>query len=317
MASLRAHALAPPPAAWDDEARALVWRQRLRLADDPAAAPLFCAATRWDRPGEAAGAAALLSAWRGADLGAALALLGPRWAGLPGDGARRTAAVAWLEALTGAAIGRRLSTPAPAAAVLVEQLDIELARQLRGIHYTPISIVHTGFKRSQVKHRFNGSGFLVPRQSGFTPNGCLWMSSLFDDHAPEDRVLMSTYLGGARNPAAAGWDTQRSQDAVMHMLSTLMGIKSDPDMLHVVRHTSGLPLYHGAYSRRLAAIGERLSLFPGLHLEANYKGGVSVRDRILCAEKIACRILRQLDSRLPANDFGFVHIPVPLTASLR
>lgn len=210
-----------------------------------------------------------------------------------------------------------LSTPAPAAAALVEQLDLELARQLRGIHYTPISIVHTGFRRSQIKHRLNGSGFLVPRQSGFTPNGCLWMSSLFADHAPEDKVLMSTYLGGARNPAAAGWDTQRSHDVVMQMLSTLMGIKSDPDLLHVVRHSSGLPIYHGAYSRRLAAIGDRLGRFPGLHLEANYKGGVSVRDRILCAEKIACRILRQLDSELPSHDSGPVLKPVQLTAAIR
>jgi len=210
-----------------------------------------------------------------------------------------------------------LSTPAPAAAALVDALDLELARQLRGINYTPISIVHTGFERSQIKHGLNGSGFLVPRKSGFTPNGCLWMSSLFADHAPEDKVLMSTYLGGARNPAAAGWDTERSQDAVMHMLSSLMGIKSDPDMLHVVRHSSGLPLYHGAYSRRLAAIGDRLSLFPGLHLEANYKGGVSVRDRILCAEKAAFRILQQLDSKLPAHDFGLVHKPVPVMAAIR
>jgi oxygen-dependent protoporphyrinogen oxidase len=214
-----------------------------------------------------------------------------------------------------------LSTPAHAAATLVEQLDLELARQLRGINYTPISIVHTGFRRSQIKHRLNGSGFLVPRQSGFTPNGCLWMSSLFTDHAPEDRVLMSTYLGGARNPAAASWDTKRSQDAVMHMLSSLLGIKSDPDMLHVVRHTSGLPLYHGAYSQRLAAIDDRLSLFPGLHLEANYKGGVSVRDRISCAEKTAFRILRQLHSKLPAQDFdqisALVHNPVPITATMR
>ena len=208
-----------------------------------------------------------------------------------------------------------LSTPAPAAATLVEALDAELARQLRGIQYTPVSVIHTGFRRSQVRHRLNGSGFLVPRQSGFSPNGCLWMSSLFNDHAPEDRALMSTYLGGARNPAAACWDTQRSQDAVMHMLNTLLGIKSDPDMLHVVRHSAGLPLYHGAYSRRLAAIGERLGRYRGLHLEANYKGGVSVRDRLLCAEKTACRILRQLDSKLPVHDFGLVYEPVPVTAA--
>ena len=101
----------------------------------------------------------------------------------------------------------------------------------------------------------------------------------------------------------------------MNMLGTLMGIKSDPDMLHVVRHSTGLPLYHGAYSRRLAVIGDRLRRLPGLHLEANYSGGVSVRDRILCAEKTAQRILRQLDSKMPAQLGGLVHNTVPITAT--
>jgi hypothetical protein len=43
----------------------------------------------------------------------------------------------------------------------------------------------------------------------------------------------------------------------------------------------------------------RLVNFPGLHLEANYKGGVSVRDRMLCADQAARRILRHRESAMP------------------
>jgi oxygen-dependent protoporphyrinogen oxidase len=194
-----------------------------------------------------------------------------------------------------------LSTPADAAASLVDHLDAELARLLRTIEYAPVNVVHTGFDRTTITHPLNGSGFLVPRCSGFAPNGCLWMSKLFPDHAPEGQVLLSTYLGGARDPAAANWDATRTLDTVMHMLRVLLGIKVGPEMLHIVSHARALPLYHGAYSQRLAAIDRRLAALPGLYLEANYKGGVSVRDRILRADLMATRILRHRNSVLSNN----------------
>jgi hypothetical protein len=40
----------------------------------------------------------------------------------------------------------------------------------------------------------------------------------------------------------------------------------------------------------MRAINERLRFSPGLHLEANYRGGVSIRDRILCAYQAVERI---------------------------
>jgi protoporphyrinogen/coproporphyrinogen III oxidase len=214
-----------------------------------------------------------------------------------------------------------LSTPADAAASLVEGADAELARLLRGIEYAPVNVVHAGFDRGRIGHALKGSGFLLPRRSGFAPNGCLWMSSLFPGCAPEGRVLLSTYLGGARNPAAANWDDRRSLDAVMQMLNALLGIKVEPEMFHIDRHTNALPLYHGAYTRRLAAMDRRLAGLPGLHLEANYKGGISVRDRILGAELVAARILRADQAKSTrsflAHAASEVHDMAPAPAAIR
>ena len=107
----------------------------------------------------------------------------------------------------------------------------------------------------------------------------------------------------------------------MQMLRALLGIKVDPDMLHIVTHARALPLYHGAYSQQLAAIDRRLAVLPGLFLEANYKGGVSVRDRILCADAVARRILHQRQQMLAHR--AALQIPeivpgsVPVSATLR
>ena len=186
-----------------------------------------------------------------------------------------------------------MSTPAYSAAELLRHLDDELAGLLGAIEYAPIRVVHAGFDRSRVKHSLDGSGFLLPRRSGFEANGCLWISELFPEHAPPQHTLFTSYLGGARNPAAIDWSEPRCLGAVMPMLRHLLDVDGDPEMVHIETHRYGLPLYHGNYSARLARINARLRQLPGLYLEANYRGGVSVRDRILTAQAVARRILQQ------------------------
>ena len=95
-------------------------------------------------------------------------------------------------------------------------------------------------------------------------------------------------------PAAAQWCEEQSVAMIMKGLRPLLGIRSEPEMVHIHRHEHGLPLYYGAYPARMQAINERLRQLPGLHLEANYRGGVSVRDRIVCAYTTTEKILVSL-----------------------
>jgi oxygen-dependent protoporphyrinogen oxidase len=198
-----------------------------------------------------------------------------------------------------------LCVPAEVAASLLEPVDDELAGLLSGIEYAPISVVHTGFPAQAFPRPLDGAGFLVPRQEGGAVTGCSWMSSMYSDRAPAGKVLLSSYLGGACAPDAAALGEEQSTAAVMHTLRSLLQVKSDPDMIHVDRHPQGLPLYHGAYPARMRAINERLRYTPGLHLEANYRGGISIRDRILCAyqavERIESLLVTHPSSRLGRN----------------
>lgn len=200
-----------------------------------------------------------------------------------------------------------LSAPANTAARLIRPLEEDLARLLRGIQYTPVAVVHTGFDRRAIKHRLDGSGFLIPRRAGIGATGCLWISSLFPTCAPQGRVLLTNYLGGARLPEAAEWDDERSVAAILNVISPLLNIRGEPEMVRIDRHHSALPLYHGDYYGRMKMVSDRLQQHPGLHLEANYRGGVSVRDRIACAHAAAQRIAdelalssRQFRSKVPS-----------------
>jgi oxygen-dependent protoporphyrinogen oxidase len=184
-----------------------------------------------------------------------------------------------------------LTVPAPAAASLVAPLDTERQQLLQGIQHAPLAVVHLGMDRTGVGHPLDGTGFLSPRHEDSPLTGNLWMSTLFPDRAPPGKVLLTSYLGGARAPQTVDWNDARTLDATLHSLRRLLNLKTDPEMIHIDRHRQALPLYHGAYQARLQAITTRLQQHPGLHLEANYRGGVSVRDRIARARAVAMHLL--------------------------
>jgi len=70
-------------------------------------------------------------------------------------------------------------------------------------------------------------------------------------------------------------------------------------MVHVDRHVRALPLYHGDYYARMQRLQQLLATLPGLHIAANYRGGVAVRDRLACAMQTATQILEA--ARRPAS----------------
>ncbi len=203
-----------------------------------------------------------------------------------------------------------ISSPADAAAQLLKPINQTLSELLENIEYTPLSVVHIGLEQSAVKHPLDSAGFLVPRDekntAKMTINGNLWMSSIFSNRAPEHCILLSSYIGGARQPSAINLSTQESIARVLEDISPLLGISAEPIMGRIDKHQRALPLYHGHYPEKLKAIEEQLRILPGLHLEANYIGGVSVRDRIVSSKKAAEKIIEQ--SVLRHESFQVINI---------
>jgi len=186
-----------------------------------------------------------------------------------------------------------MATPAPVAARLIAPLDEDIAGLLQTIQYAPLAVVHLGMDRSGVGNPLDGAGFLVPGCEGLPLNGSQWMSTLFGERAPAGKVLLTNYLGGARRPEAVEWSDEHLIGETLAALRPLIDAHADPEMVRIHRHHEGLPLYYGAYpalEREIASIAQR---HPGLYLEANYLGGVSVRDRIVRGRALARRILVQ------------------------
>jgi len=187
-----------------------------------------------------------------------------------------------------------LATPAPAAAKLLQPLSNILASQLQGMVYAPMVVLTLGFNKSDIAHPLDGIGCLIPGIERKHLLGQLWSSSLFAGRAPMNKVLMTCYLGGMTNPQILQCNDQWLSSLAMQELKSLLGVRKEPEFVHVVRHTKGLPQYHLGHQQRLQSISTQLRLLPGLHLTGNYLHGVSVRDCITRGKKVALEAVQGL-----------------------
>jgi oxygen-dependent protoporphyrinogen oxidase len=188
-----------------------------------------------------------------------------------------------------------LCTPAYVTASIIDQSDALLARELRGIEYSPVAVVHLGMKQSGISHPLDGTGFLCSKKEKLSLNGNLWMSKLFPERAPQGHALLTSYLGGARHPELLQENDSQLAQRVVADLAPLIGLHGEPDYLKVDRHKRALPLYHGRHMERIERIRKRVGALPGLELNANYADGVSVRECIYRSRSLALKVAASRD----------------------
>jgi oxygen-dependent protoporphyrinogen oxidase len=183
-----------------------------------------------------------------------------------------------------------LSVPAHRAAALLEPLDSGLAGELAAIHYPPMASVALGFARDAISHPLDGFGVLIPSHARRPTLGALFSSTLFPGRAPDGQVLLTAFMGGARNASVAALDEAEIVRQVLADLTPLLGIHAAPLFKRVRRWLHAIPQYELGHLERLARIDDRLARFPGLHLRANWRDGISVADCVANAAQFAARL---------------------------
>ena len=180
-----------------------------------------------------------------------------------------------------------LSTGAAEAAALIEPLDRECGHLLRSVPYPPVASIALGFDRAQVAHPLDGFGMLIPRRENRHTLGALFSSTLFPGRAPEGRVLLTVFIGGARNERIADLDDDELIEQVRLDLGPLLGISGAPAMVRVTRWPRAIPQYTLGHLDRMARVDSALTALPGLHLRANWRDGISVSDCVANARSLA------------------------------
>ncbi len=165
---------------------------------------------------------------------------------------------------------------------------------LAAVKYPPLSVVSLGFRREDVAHALNGFGVLVPSVENRSILGALFSSTLFRGRAPEGCVLITTFVGGARQPELARREDADIRRLVLKDLTALLGVSSAPVFEHLVRWRASIPQYEVGYGRVHAAIDAAEKAHEGLYFTGNYRDGISVPDTIKHATETAARVSKML-----------------------
>jgi oxygen-dependent protoporphyrinogen oxidase len=166
-----------------------------------------------------------------------------------------------------------VGTPAYVSAHLVESISPALGQTLSGIAYAPVAVVAAGYYAKQIGRSTSGFGFLVPRTEKLRTLGTVWNSSLFPGRAPDGMVVMTSFAGGATDPAIVEKPEEEIAAIVHGENARVLQIGGPPVASAVWRYQKALPQYNLGHGHAVESIrnGERAN--PGLFFAGNYLEG--------------------------------------------
>jgi protoporphyrinogen/coproporphyrinogen III oxidase len=180
-----------------------------------------------------------------------------------------------------------LSVAAGAAAELVRVLAPAAAEALAAIDYAPVAVAASAYRRADVAHPLAGFGFLVPKKERRAILGSLFSSSMFAGRAPDGAVLLTSFIGGRRNPELPAKPDAELAPMVHAELAALVGAAGAPLWTEITRWPRAIPQYDLGHLGRLAHVDAAENALPGLRFCASYRGGVAVGDCIKSAHATA------------------------------
>jgi protoporphyrinogen/coproporphyrinogen III oxidase len=186
--------------------------------------------------------------------------------------------------------GLVLAAPAFEVAVLVSELDPELAWAHSGIPYASSAVVTLAHEGGA---SLDGYGYVVPRAEGSEVLACTWSSSKWDGRAPMGFSLVRVYLGRFGGDDVTAWPDDELLERARAELRFL-GIESDPAPVWIHRWPRGMPQYVLGHPERLERIDAAVARHPGLALAGAAYRGVGIPDCIHSGEEAARSIARSL-----------------------
>jgi protoporphyrinogen/coproporphyrinogen III oxidase len=171
-----------------------------------------------------------------------------------------------------------LATPAFVTSAVTREYDAELSRLCGEIAYASSAAVVLAFAREAVGHPLNGSGFVVPRVEGTGILAASWLSSKWPHRAPDDRVLLRAFAGGARDPQALERSDPELVAQSLAALTPLLGIRGQPLWSRVYRWERANAQHEVGHLARMAVIERTLARHPGLYLTGSGFRGVGIPD---------------------------------------
>ncbi len=188
-----------------------------------------------------------------------------------------------LETADGRTVAARaviLAAPAPKAAPLLRSLLPEVSEGLAGIPFATTATVLLGYRRSDVKHRLDGYGLVVPAGEGLRTSAASFFSTKFPGRAPVGHVLLRGFLGGVRDPRVLESTDAQIADTFRREMTAVLGLSGEPVLTRVYRWPGATPQMEVGHGQRIADVERRLAGLPGLFLTGAGIRGTGIPDGV-------------------------------------
>lgn len=180
-----------------------------------------------------------------------------------------------------------IATPSPVAAKLVEPLSAKLAGELAAIKHSGTAIVSLGYDEREVGHPLDGMGAVVPAIEHSPILAVSFSSRKYAHRAPEGKVLLRVFVGGARRPELAEKPDDELLPLVRSHTERLLRIHGEPAFVDIAHWPNTMPQYHVGHKDRVARIRALAAELPGIQLAGNAYSGVGIPDCIHSGETAA------------------------------
>lgn len=186
-----------------------------------------------------------------------------------------------------------LAVPAHIAARLVKSFMPEGSYNLERIPYSGLSVAHLGFEKAHIKHPLDGFGCLIPRKENIKLLGTIWASSLFPQRAPDDKILLSNFIGGAHHPEVVREKASQVERQITWDLQRVFGLRGslEPQFRKVFVYEKAIPQYNLGHIQRIATIEAKLQKHKGLYLAGNYLRGIALNECVKSGQLAADQII--------------------------
>jgi oxygen-dependent protoporphyrinogen oxidase len=189
------------------------------------------------------------------------------------------------------------AAPAIASSRFFSSLDPQIAWQLAQVRYTSVAVISLGYRREDVPHALNGFGYLIPRCEDSAVLGVQWSSSIYPgQRAPAGACELRLFLGGALHPTLALEPKDDLAAIAAAELRRTLGVRAEPLVCEVHRHTEAMPQYLLEHTHRVEDIERRCRQYPGLFIGGNGMRGLGMDALVRDAELQADAVVGHLET---------------------
>ena len=189
-----------------------------------------------------------------------------------------------------------VAVPAFVAARVLEGIEPTAAKLLSTIEYASIASIALVYPPDSVRVPSDGSGFLVPSDSGLGVSACTWYSSKWPTVGADDRIVVRAVVGRWGTDPSLDLDDEALVERVHHDLHEVMRVESPPLATRVTRWERAIPQYAVGHLELVGKIEARLAGVGPVYITgAGYRGS-GVPDCIAQADATAAAVDERLGS---------------------